>query len=52
MPRVRNLYKGKRSLIWMIPTVLVLLVPLNGVSEKLNAAKSDWLDAWSEVFGK
>jgi putative spermidine/putrescine transport system substrate-binding protein len=20
--------------------------------EKLNAAKSDWLDAWSEVFGK
>jgi putative spermidine/putrescine transport system substrate-binding protein len=20
--------------------------------EKLNAAKTDWLDAWSEVFGR
>ncbi len=38
VPRIRNLYKGPRSLLWMIPAVLVLLVPLNGVSEKLNAA--------------
>lgn len=38
VPRVRNLYRGPKSLIWMVPAVLVLLVPLNGVSEKLNAA--------------
>ncbi|MEY2534762.1 MAG: hypothetical protein QOF29_2672, partial [bacterium] len=38
VPRLRSLYRGPRSLVWMIPTVLILLVPLNGVSEKLRSA--------------
>lgn len=33
-----RLYRGRRSLLWMIPLGLVLLVPLGGVYEKIVSA--------------
>src|SRR5206468_7929673 len=34
--RVRDLYRGPRSLLWMVPLALVLSVPVKGVVEKLG----------------
>ena len=33
--RVRGLYKGRRTLVWLVPAALVLIVPFYGVLEKL-----------------
>lgn len=38
VPRVRNLYQGPRSLLWMIPVGVLLAVPVNGVLEKIYRA--------------
>ncbi len=38
VPRLRGLYRGPRSLIWMIPAGLLLAVPVNGVLEKIYTA--------------
>ncbi len=38
VPRLRGLYRGPRSLLWMIPAGLILLVPVAGVLEKLRSA--------------
>ncbi|HEV3229056.1 MAG TPA: hypothetical protein VGY97_06250, partial [Solirubrobacteraceae bacterium] len=34
--RLRDLYRGRRSLLWMLPAALVLAVPVFGVVEKLQ----------------
>jgi hypothetical protein len=44
VPRLRNLYRGPRSLLWMVPAVLVLLIPVGGVVEKLNSGLKLVLD--------
>jgi hypothetical protein len=36
-PLVRRLWRGPRSLVWIVPLALVLAVPLMGVAEKLWA---------------
>ena len=36
--RLRSLYGGKRSLLWMVPLGLVLVVPILGVLEKAASA--------------
>ena len=33
--RLRGLYKGRRTLLWLVPTALVLFVPFYGVAEKI-----------------
>jgi hypothetical protein len=35
---VRRLYRGRRSLLWMVPLALVLIVPIRGVLEKSASA--------------
>jgi hypothetical protein len=35
---VRRVYRGRRSLLWMVPLGLFLLVPLGGVYEKMATA--------------
>ncbi len=44
LPRLRSLYKRPRSLLWIVPAVLVLLIPVNGISEKTGAAAKVVLD--------
>ena len=36
-PRIRSLYRGPRSLLWIVPVAAVLAVPLRGVLEKLTS---------------
>ncbi len=38
--RARRIYRGRRSLAWMVPLGLVLIVPLAGVWEKMAGASS------------
>jgi hypothetical protein len=54
----RRLYHGRRSLWWMIPLLLILIVPVAGVFEKAQTAvrvvfdPSFPLDAWGgDLFG-
>ncbi len=35
---VRRIYRGRRSLLWMVPLGFVLLVPILGVIEKMTSA--------------
>ena len=42
--RIRRLWGGKRSLLWMVPLGLVLLVPALGVLEKAVSALTPVLD--------
>jgi hypothetical protein len=38
VPRLRDLYRGKRDLVWIIPLVLLLGQPIRGVREKMVGA--------------
>jgi hypothetical protein len=38
LPRLRDLYRGPRSLLWMVPAALVLMVPVLGILEKFNTS--------------
>jgi hypothetical protein len=38
--RIRDMYRGRRSLLWMIPVIAGLAVPVYGVAEKVAAAIS------------
>jgi hypothetical protein len=38
VPRLRSLYRGRRSLLWIVPVALALAVPAAGVAEKVIAA--------------
>jgi hypothetical protein len=38
VPRVRDLYRGRRSLLWIVPVALLLAVPAAGVIQKAGSA--------------
>jgi len=42
--RLRGLWRGPRSLLWMVPLALVAAVPVRGVVEKANSALGVVLD--------
>ncbi len=44
VPRLRALYRGPWSLLYLVPVAAVLLVPLKGVNEKLVSATTLVLD--------
>jgi hypothetical protein len=44
VPRIRSLYKGPRSLLWIVPAVLLLFIPVGGVIEKMSSASGLVLD--------
>ncbi|MGI8623616.1 MAG: hypothetical protein ACR2NB_09070 [Solirubrobacteraceae bacterium] len=44
VPRLRNLWRGPRSLIWLVPGAVVLAVPFRGVMEKVSSAGQLALD--------
>jgi hypothetical protein len=35
--RLRDFYRGRRSLLWMVPAAVALVVPLVGVAEKIQS---------------
>lgn len=44
VPRVRSLWRGPKSLLWLVPAALLLAVPVNGALEKLYTAGGFVLD--------
>jgi hypothetical protein len=56
--RARRLYRGRRSLLWLVPVGLILIVPILGVVEKAQSAFNVVFDpgrslkSWGgDVFG-
>jgi hypothetical protein len=56
--RARRLYRGRRSLLWLVPVGLILIVPILGVFEKAQSAFNVVFDpghslrSWGgDVFG-
>jgi hypothetical protein len=51
LPRVSDVYRGPKSLIWLIPAVFVLAVPLKGVWEKVRSATQLAVDPSYPLIG-
>jgi len=47
----RDLYRGRRSLVWLIPLGLILVVPVYGVAEKAVGASRVFFDPNASLYG-
>jgi hypothetical protein len=47
----RALWRGKRSLVWIVPVVLLLAVPIVGVAEKVQVAVSLLINPGNSLIG-